>query len=93
MFGGGGAPENDNSGFGTNNFDQKAEQAEKEFNDAFTVDDIIDLGQSVNKFISRDLPKHTVNAFKAVKSAITPGFIKRQQRKKIHIQLIQNEEE
>lgn len=89
MFGGGAEESNT---FGQNNYEKKAEDAQRAFDESFTVDDIADLGNAASKFFTKDLPKSTMWALRTAKTVMTPGFIKRNNAKKIHIQQVEREE-
>lgn len=79
--------------FGGNNYAQKAEMIDKEVDTRIALDDILELGTMAGKFFSQDLPKYSLSAYKTVKSSLTPDFIKRMNRKKIHIKYVQEKEE
>ena len=84
---------NTSNNFGENNFHQKAEMMEKEVENRIGLDDLLEAGTYLRKFVSQDLPKLSHSTYKAVKSGLTPGFIKRMRRKKVHLKYVDEKEQ
>lgn len=87
-----GSKEEETNNFGVNNYEQKAEDAANKNENAVTLDDFAEAGTMIQKFFTEGAPKRAAQAFKIVKSGLTPGFIKRMKAKKIHIDKIMEEE-
>ena len=79
--------------FDGSNYAQKAEMIQKEAEDRVGLDDILEAGTLIRKFFTQDLPKISATTYKTVKTTLTPDFIKRMNRKKIHIKYVQEKEE
>jgi hypothetical protein len=77
-----------NSEFDTYNYEKKQEATEN----SFTTEDIAELGNKTIKSFKNDVGKGSSWAYNRIKSAVTPGFIKRSNKKKVHIESIQKEE-
>lgn len=73
------------SSFGTNNYEAKVAASEKLAENSFGVDEVADLGSLFTNFLIAEVPKAAANAYKTVKSTLTPGFIRRMKKTKIHI--------
>jgi hypothetical protein len=78
--------------YGLGNVEDKQKAIDKEYDDAFTIDDIIDYGSSAAQFITKDIPESTVWAYKKLKEVMTPGFIRRRQIMRVHSNQIKKEE-
>jgi hypothetical protein len=81
----------DGDNFGQNNFAAKQALIEQEANGT-SLDDINEVGTIARKFFGEQLPKAARNTINGVKSALTPAFVQRMAKTKIHLQEIQHEE-
>lgn len=81
----GGPQEDGDSSFGTNNYEAKVAASEKAAENAFGVEEVADLGILFRDFVIREVPKAAVHALKVVRSSLTPGFVRRMKKTKIHI--------
>jgi hypothetical protein len=79
--------------FGENNYQKKAEMLDKEIENRIGLDDLLEVGTYFRKFVTQDIPKTANSTYKTVKSGLTPGFIKRMRRKKIHLKYAEEREE
>jgi hypothetical protein len=78
------------SSFGANNYEKKLEQMEKMDDEMFTMDNVMELGNFLTKFVREDVPKGAVNVFKNLKTSVTPAFIKRMNSRKIHLKHVED---
>jgi hypothetical protein len=81
------------SNFGSNNLEAKMEAIDNAEDSFFTTDTLAEVGTLLTKFVRKDLPVHARTALKTVKHGLTPAFIRRMKRKKIHIQKVEGGEE
>ncbi len=81
------------SNFGANNYEEKMQMMDKMDDNRITVDNIVELGSIMKKLVTQDGPKKAVETFKAVKTAVTPGFIKRLNNRKIHVKYVEEAEQ
>lgn len=76
------------SNFGANNYEKKMEQMEKMDEEMFTMDNMMEIGSYLKKFVKEDVPKGAVKAFLNLKTSVTPAFIKRMNNRKIHLKYV-----
>lgn len=81
------------SNFGANNYEEKMQMMDKANDGRITMDNVVELGNVFKKLVTDDGPKKAIETLKAVKSAVTPGFIKRMNNKKIHIKYVEEAEQ
>lgn len=76
-------------------FKEKMEAIDKEIevSNRIGLDDLLEAPYYIRKFLSEDAPKQANKAFKALKHGITPGFIRRMNRKKVHAKYVEEREQ
>lgn len=78
--------------FGSNNLEAKQQRIADEDDGGMSLDDINEIGGLARKFFLRDLPKAASRSYNAVKDGVTPQFIQRMRKTKIHLKRIEVEE-
>lgn len=78
--------------YGVSNLDRKTQMVDDLDNMVINMDNVAELGDKMKLFFTRDMLNNTKKALNVVKSGLTPGFIKRYNAKKVHIEKIEDRE-